>query len=214
MAIKKTYIDDSDTETALVKLSEYLTNTAVPKYFSKVENADGLISCYTNDDFLMMTIEYPLSPTGVTIHTRNNTSFSTKLNSTTKVFANAYQCVNGISLQISNTANQLFGLTITKDEAENTAIVLINSLYPAFSNQISTYIINENSDVFNPIKTATYDSDNFAKTVLAPLVVLGSDGNYTPNVFLQLFAHNTEQGILDIEGVKYLSNGLWCVKDK
>ena len=76
------------------------------------------------------------------------------------------------------------------------------------------YIINENSGELRSIKTALYDSYNFVKTVLAPFVVAGNDGNYTPDVFLQLFGHNTEIGTLDINGKKYFSNGLWCIRDE
>lgn len=219
MAIKRTYIDDENTETALAKLSEYLTKTAVPKYFSKVESSDGLISCYTDNDFLMMTIEYPLHTKGVTIYTKNGTSVNirTALSTYTR-FGCAYECVNGISFKVnsSGTSNYPFALTITKDESGNTVVIAENNLRPSSSssNTVSVYIINENSDETSPLRTVRYDAVAFSKTVLAPLVVNGSSGNYAPNVFLQLFDHNNEQGTLDIGGVKYFSNGLWCVKDE
>lgn len=217
MAIKRTHIYDENTETALAKLSEYLTKTAVPKYFSKVENTDGVVSCYTADDFLMMTISYPLSSAGVTIHTRNGTSINIKTGSSTYTkFSNAYECINGISFQISSSSNLSPAFSITKDYAGNTVIVSTSNFRILLSSDgtTSTYIINENSGAINPIKTVRYDAYDFVKTVLAPLVVAGNNGDYTPNAFLQLFGHNTEHGTLDINGVKYFSNGLWCIRDE
>ena len=94
MAIKKTHIDYENTETALVRLSEYLTKTSVPKYFSKVENTDGVVSCYTADDFLMMTVEYPLNTKGVTIYTKNGMSVNIRTGSNSyPQFYCAYECV-------------------------------------------------------------------------------------------------------------------------
>lgn len=219
MAIKRTYIDDGNAETALVKLSEYLTTTAVPKYFSKIESSDGVISCYTDNDFLMMTIEYSLQAKGVTIYTKNNTSVNIRTGSTNYTrFSCAYECVNGISFKVNpySASNYPSSLTITKDESGNTVIIAESDLRPSYlpSTAVSVHIINENSDEINPLKTARYDAVGFSKTVLAPLVVNGSDGNYTPNVFLQLFEHNNEQGTLYIDGIKYFSNGLWCIKDE
>ncbi len=217
MAVERIYIDDENTETALEKLSEYLKKTAVSKYFSKVEINEDVISCYTDNDFLMMTIGYPLSTAGVTVYTRNGTFLNIKTGSSSYTkFSNAYECINGISFQINQTttSNHPFAFTITKDETENTTIVLTNNLRISSESTVSTYIINENSGAINPIKTVPYDAHDFVKTVLAPFVVAGDNGNYTPDVFLQLFGHNTEQGTLDINDVKYFSNGLWCIKDE
>ncbi|MDE5620902.1 MAG: hypothetical protein K2I80_10405 [Ruminococcus sp.] len=219
MAIERTYIDDENTETALFKLSEYLIKTAVSKYFTKVENKDGVISCYTADDFLMMTIEYPLNSAGVTVHTRNGTSFNIKTGiSSFPHLSYGYRCNNDISFKIvssSGSTNYPFALAVTKDESGNTVIIAEDNLRPSPSaSSTPVYIINENSDAINPMRAVRYDMPDFVKTVLAPLVVAGSSGNYTPDVFLQLFGHNTEQGTLDIDGVKYFSNGLWCIKDE
>ncbi len=43
MAIKRTHLDDGNTDTSFIKLSKYLKKTAVPKYFSKVESSKGVI---------------------------------------------------------------------------------------------------------------------------------------------------------------------------
>ena len=215
MAIKKTYIYDENAETALSKLSEYLNKTAVPKYFSKVENTDGVISCYTDDNFVMMTIAYPLNSAGVTVYTKNGTSVDLKTGSSSYTkFSNAYECINGISFQISSSSNLSPAFSITKDNDGNTVIVTTSNLRIPSDATASVYIINENSGELRSIKTALYDSYNFVKTVLAPFVVAGNDGNYTPDVFLQLFGHNTEIGTLDINGKKYFSNGLWCIRDE
>lgn len=219
MAIEKTYIYDENSDTALAKISEFLT-TAVPNYFSKVENENGIVSCYADNDLLMMTIEYPMNTKGLTIYTKNGTSvnINTGNNSYPKI-GYGYTLKNGISLQIvASSAGAIFpfALAITKDEEENTVIIAENRLVPSISANtvIPIYIINLNSDEIEYLKMIRYSSSNFKKTVLVPFVVLGSKGNYTPNAFLQLFNHNNEQGTLEIDGVKYFSNGLWCIKDE
>lgn len=70
MAIEKTYIYDENSDTALAKLSAFLTEKTVPDYFSKVEN--GIISCYTGNDSLIMTIEYPIDTKGLNIYTKKS----------------------------------------------------------------------------------------------------------------------------------------------
>ncbi len=220
MAIKRTHLDDGNTDTSFIKLSEYLKKTAVPKYFSKVESSDGVISCYTDNDFLMMTVEYSLSSAGVTIYTRNGMSVNIRTGSSSYLrFYCAYECGSGISFETTHTngaSKPQPSLTITKDESGNTVIISEDKLHSSSSSStvLPIYIINENSDEISPLRTVRYNAVAFSKTVLAPLVVNGSSGNYTPNVFLQLFDHNNEQGTLDIGGVKYFSNGLWCVKDE
>lgn len=220
MAIEKTYIYDENSDTALAKISEFLTTTAVPKYFSKIENSDGVISCYADNDLLMMTIEYPMNTKGITVYTKNGTSVNINTgNNNCQKISYGYTLKNGISLQIvASSAGAIFpfALAITKDEEENTVIIAENRLMPSASAGVTipVYIINLNSDEIEQFKVVRYSSSNFKKTVLVPFVVLGSKGNYTPNAFLQLFSHNNEQGTLEINGIKYFSNGLWCVKDE
>lgn len=217
MAIERTYIDDANTDTAFTKLYDYLGTPAVQDYFSNVENSGTVISCYSND-ILIMTIEYPMSSKGVTIYTRNGTSvnINTGISSSPRL-SYGYKCSNGISFKIvsSGGTDYPFALTITKDESGNTVIIAENNLRPSLSTSaVPVYIINSDSDEISPLRLVRYSAPNFSKTVLAPLVVPGSNGNYTPNVFLQMFGHNTEQGTLDIGGIKYFSNGLWCIKDE
>lgn len=219
MAIKRTYIDDENAETAIAKLSAYLTATAVPKYFYKIESSDGVISCYADNDFIMMKIEYPLYTKGMTVYTRNNTSANSRTGYANYAqFSYAYECANGISFKVgsSGASSYPFALTIAKDDSENTVVIAESNLRPtSLTNvSVSVHIMNEDSDEINPLKVTRYDAVNFSKTVLAPLVVNGSNGNYTPDVFLQLFDNNNEQGMLNIGGIKYFSNGLWCVKDE
>lgn len=211
--IKRTYIGDTSVETSLENLAEYLQKVTVLKYFSKIEIDNSLISCFV-DDFCIMTIGSPAT-VGVTVKTKNNTSIniSTGTTSYTK-FSYAYECNCGVALKMNGSS--VFGLAITKDESENTTIIMENKLYcvSSASNPAPIYAMNANSDEISPIRIVRCETPSFAKTTLAPFVVSGGDGNYTPNVLLQLFEHNTEQGVLDIDGVKYFSNGLWCVKDE
>lgn len=211
--IKRTYIGDTSADLSLENLAEYLQKVTVPKYFSKVEIDSNLISCFV-DDFCMMTIG-TANATGVTVKTKNNTSINiaTGSSSYTK-FSHAYECNCGIALKMNGSS--VFGLAITKDVSGNTTIIIEGKLYssPSSTAVIPIYIMNVNSDEINPIRTVRYGTPGFAKTTLAPFVVSGGDGNYTPNAFLQLFEHNTEQGLLEINGVKYFSNGLWCIKDE
>lgn len=212
--IKRTYIGDTSTEVVLENLAEYLQKVTVPKYFSKVEIDSSLISCFV-DDFCMMTIGN-LASVGVTVKTKNNTSLNIATGSSTYTkFSHAYECNCGVAIKIPGSSVN-FGLAITKDEAENTTVIIEGKLYstPSSSTLVPIYIMNENSDEVSPMRVIRYGTPGFAKTTLAPFVVSGGDGNYTPNVLLQLFEHNTEQGVLEINGAKYFSNGLWCIKDE
>lgn len=214
--IERTYIYDSDTETALANLAEYLEKNAVPRYFTKIESSEGIISCYINDlEFLK--IGYPLSTAGVTICTNNNTSLNIATGSgSTLRFEYAYSCSHGLMFKVQNSSDYPFAFAITKDDSENTTIIVENKLYTFASSSSSTtmYILNSNSGEISPFRVVRYKSLSFAKTTLAPLVVSGGAGNYTPNAFLQLFEHNTEQGSLEVNGERYFSNGLWCIKDE
>lgn len=219
MAIVRTYINDSDNETALAKLTEYLQKNAVPEYFSKVENSEGTVSCYIENDILMMTVKYSMYSDGLNIYTKNNTSVNIRTSSSGYTRLNyAYKCGKGIFLGIGTNSGDTYpcALAITKDDAENTTIIAENHLTPSTSSSsvIPIYIINSESDSISQLRAVRCATPDFSKTVLLPFVVLGSKGNYTPDVFIQFFEHNTEQGTLEIDGIKYFSNGLWCIKDE
>lgn len=218
MAIEKTYIYDENSDTALAKLADFLAKKAVLDYFSKVENENGIISCFTENDSLMMTIEYPMNTKNLTIYTKNSTSVNINTgNNNYQKFGYGYALKNGLALQIASaTATFPFALAVTKDDEENTVIIAENRFIPAISANATSpiYIINFNSDTIEQLKVIRYSCSNFEKTALVPFVVLGGKGNYTPNAFLQIFRHNSEQGTLEIDGVKYFSNGLWCIKDE
>lgn len=214
MAIEKTYIYDENSDTALSKLGDFLAKKTVPNYFSKVENENGIISCYTENDSPIMTIEYPMNTKGITIFTKNGTSININTgNNNCSKFGYGYALKNGLTLQIMTFP---FALAVTKDDEESTVIIAENRFIPAISANTTSpiYIVNFNSDTIEQLKMIRYSCSNFEKTALVPFVVLGSKGNYTPNAFLQIFGHNSEQGTLEINGVKYFSNGLWCIKDE
>ncbi|MDE5582795.1 MAG: hypothetical protein K2J08_03725 [Ruminococcus sp.] len=219
MAIERTYIDNTDIDTALAKLAEYLQKKAVPEYFSSVESNEGVISCYTENNFLIMTIEYPMNSKGVTIYTKNGTSVNINTTSSGQQrFGYAYKCDGGVLFNIRTTTGDTYpcAMAITKDDTGKTVIIAEYRLVPSASttSNVPVYVVNPDSDSITPVRLARCATPDFSKTVLAPFVVLGTKGNYTPNVFIQLFEHNTEQGTLEIDGVKYFSNGLWCVKDE
>lgn len=50
-------------------------------------------------------------------------------------------------------------------------------------------------------------------TGLCPMAV-GDTENYTPDVFVMVYAQNRSEGILTIDDITYWSNGLWCIKDE
>ncbi len=219
MAIERTYLYGSSTTTAAAKLHEYLNTNAVPTYFDRIELNSDTVSCYVGEvELLKIKMFLNGSGNGVTITTENGETVNHGVGGTAAHFQYAYNCNNGISFAAALNSDVVF--TITKDNAGNTTLIYdvvsggnyLSTVKNSSSNKNQIYVVNKNCQ---SIFYKSFDCTNNGEqaTMFCPLVV-GDTKNYTPNAFLMPYAEYTTQGTIDVDGCKYISNGIWCVKDE
>ena len=218
MSIVRTNLYDStSTENTNNNLYNYLLENAVPEYFDSVtkDEDNNYIVCTVNGNpFLKL-------PTGsgrIQIVLGNNVIFEGSTVGNT--YGYAYKLAHGILLGAYSSSYAEYYrsiFTICKDDENNTVVILDKQNF-VFSASPSKYIMAFNSSTTSGKYPLIYfnllDSSNIAgKTVLCPIAV-GDTQNYTPNAFYMPYAQNRSEGILSIDGVKYYSNGIWCIKDE
>lgn len=209
MSVEKTYLYSSSSITGMQKLYDFLQANAVPEYFDSVQKESSGVKCYIGShDFFFFGLAQGADK-GIKIK-QNNGSVLTLQTSGYMYMNYGYKCANGLSFSIidGSTANKQ-SITFTKDDSGNTVVITTSNLKISSSNTL--YVINASTG--NTISKTFACADNCGCTSLAPLVV-GDTPNYTPNAFLIPFAQNISECILHIDGIKYLSNGLWCIKDE
>lgn len=221
MAIERTYIYADDQAGAAQKLYDYLMANAVPDYFDSVSlnTEEGYVSCYSGEfEFIRIYSYLASSSGGIIIYTDNGflrvyTSLAAAGSSTH--FEYAYKCANGISfdIRVHSSLKGKIQFTITKDDEGNTAVILEKNLNTTVtaSGYNNIYCINQKTGSF--LYRILNLQGGYQKTAMAPFVV-GDTPNYTPDAFLISYAQNTDDGIIDINGTRYISNGLWCVRDE
>lgn len=199
-------------------LYDFLTSNAVPKYFDNVVNDNGTITCYVGN-IAFLIIQSTASPLKITVTTKWGFTRQFTLNS--RYFMTAYLCSKGITLAVDNNYAPAF--TICKDVSGNTTLVYCEALNIAsVGNTSNVWSINVNTTspvLQNAYQTVTVAGrGDFIKTVLAPILVNGNDGDYIDDVRLIITAQFTMTGnylrTWVIDGVDYFSNGLWVVKDE
>lgn len=219
MAIERTHIIYSTLAAeAATNLAEYLNTNAVPKYFDKVELNTDAVSCYVGEvELLKIKMFLNQSGSGVTVTTENGETITLTGTSTNAQFQYAYKCNNGISFA-QELASDIV-LTITKDNEGNTTIIFVSSSSGSYLNMAKNstsgynklYVVNKKSQsIFYKFFYCLNRGEQL--TVFCPLPV-GDTAAYTPDAFLMPYTQFTSHGVIDVDGCKYLSNGLWCVKD-
>lgn len=209
----------SDYTTSAAGLYDLLTSIAVPDYFTSVVNDSGTIKCYV-DNVLLLAIRSTVSPLQITITTK--WGFIRTFNCASNRYLQfAYTCKHGITLCCDNGLAPF--LTICKDTNNNTTLVYTETnTIAAVGSSNSVFSVNANSttpNLANAYQTViTPGRGDFVKTVLAPILVNGNDGDYTDDVRLIVTAQFIMTGnylrTWVIDGVDYFSNGLWVVKDE
>lgn len=219
MAIVRTNLYDStSTENTNNNLYNYLLENAVPEYFDSVTKSEDntYIICTVNGNpFLKL----PISSGRIGIVLGNNLIFE-GMNSG-GMYGYAFKMKHGIFIGgYGSSYRKYFAplLSICKDDENNTVVILDgNHFITSTSSDYITRSFNASTTSSDyPYTTVRYGntSSNIAgKTVLCPIMV-GDTANYTPNAFYMPYAQNRSEGILSIDGVKYYSNGIWCIKDE
>lgn len=130
----------------------------------------------------------------------------------------AFVCSGGIAFSFRGTdgiGEKPVGMALTKDDSGNTIIITHNNLCPSDGENVvyttsESYIRQQETTILNG------DSVNIAPAAaLCPFLVYDPNAaRYTPDVGFFAYRRYTEPGDTIIGGVRYLSNGLWCVKDE
>lgn len=213
MAIIKTYIYNADEATSSQNILNYLQANAVPDYFDSVELDGNCVLCKVGEHELLKI--YPnltQSGGGYQVYTTTGTALWINSNSSYMRHAYAYKCKHGISITFIDTSATAAMLTIAKTKAGVTAIVAPNSLSVSSAAAVSTLCaVGLNS---GPPAAMSAKNSITPLTVLAPVPTSGPEEDYVDGVYFLPFCQTRETGLLDVNGTKYLSNGIWCIKDE
>lgn len=229
----------TNTGTAADKLAEFLDEYAVPEYFDSVEVGPAAtgqgawdVVCKVSDTDLLAfnfindgTTAARQSSVNVAVKTADGQSLNLTVADrvddvgTYGTLYFAYACTHGLSLSATPTGPAI--LSITKDNAGSTVIVfnLSNT-----SNQLGLHIGEPTDTNRNKLYAISADSTGLLYTeprvteylgqlmALCPIPVADTD-KHTQGVMFMPITQYTTPGLLDIGGVRYHSNGLWCVQD-
>lgn len=203
-----------DLSATLQLLYEYLIANAVPKYFDSVtiQSDKSYLSCFIGGvEFLR--IENNTAKVIVTTSEGTTMTFVSSSAGSPRCFSTAYECSEGITFNLRGKLNEQrasisTSMTITKDSAGNTTIICAEDMTLASN---TAFVI--------PSSAMTITSFTFVKqtsklTALTQIPTCCSEGTFLPNVYLLSFTQNTTRSIITINDIQFLSNGVWCVRDK
>ncbi len=224
MAIEKTYLYNSNMAENMQNVYNYLLENAVPEYFDSVAISEDkfTVSCYIGENKFIeikkvhSNNQANLSYICVYINTVSATIGCCVDGGKPVFITYAYKCGNSISFCASesytDTMNKRIKFTITKDNVGNTAIVCMAN-YQIVTGEGKTnkiYTGSKNSNILSFF--ACLNSVGQILTAKIPFFV-GNTENYTPDVFIMPYTEYSTSGILEMDGVHYVSNGLWCCKE-
>ena len=225
MAITKTNLNADDLGTIANNLYNYLNENAVPDYFDSVTISGTTVSCIKGGKTIL-TFSYPGSY--MNLKFTGLKEFNHRTVASFEFISTAYKCNNGFLLDGSTSSGTSYNcpIVLTKDNAGNVTIGTLE-IKKGASGEIQCkknatnllYVLNEKTDFQTYNQVYFVDDANCRQnyqTAIVPLPVCSSAGGncYTPNAFLMPFTQVAETGKIDINGVKYLTNGLWCIKDE
>lgn len=209
--IETTYIYSTDNSGLLA----WLQANAVPTYFDSVvadETTSSTIHCYTGEHELL-TIG--LSSKGSTQFTATNAesiSMSCSHNYGGYNARYGYKCAGGLAISAGTGSAQYIPVFITKDSSGNTTVISSTQI----STQKAAYPISCADVVTTLLSISTDTTTGSAATTVVPFACGNGVGEtrYTPNAFYMPTAQYSGIGKLMIDGVAYLSNGAWLLKDQ
>lgn len=209
MAIETTYIYSVDHSGVLAWLQE----NAVPRFFDRVEADGTTVNCYVGDTVLLQ-ISIATNKSQYTIKTAAG-STSTVNNTMTGGYVNyGHKTACGLALAIGIEATSSYiGLFITKDSAGNTVIVKGSSAIGNFSSSVQAISAPDVKSLPVSFTQAT----GAAATILAPFLCGCAEGEcrHTPDAFyMPVVQYSGISGAIVIDGVRYLTNSVWALRDE
>lgn len=223
MAITSTYINND-----MTVLTTFLQQM-VPEYFASVaySEASNAITIKDADDNIIFVIRYLSYPIGyeLTAYCKNGGSFtSTCATSTSAKVGNiqrAYLCNNGALIGITHGGGAAYGaILIAKTNNNETAFVFTYATSGNWGN-LTSFSKSACAVAFSddePIPSFSFYSNNRSQTLLVPFFTNPEIGkvSWTPNAgFLEAGQYySMGYGTLTLDGVNYLTNGYWAIKDE
>lgn len=208
MAIEKTALySDFDT------FYEWLNENALGVYFDTVQKDSYKIYCKCGEkNFITFTDELADSSFGIIIETLSGSElkvYSYSLKDTG--YAYGWKTNSGLALAFE-TGNAKFTAPcffITKDNLGNTAVIRERDFF-AYSSYNVAAETQKSFSLDNYLEIIPRES---SMTSLCPIVISEAEGSFTPNVFCTPYTQYSGEAILEINGTKYLSNGVFVMKD-
>jgi|GEM_PF-5306546 hypothetical protein len=212
MSIEKTALNGS-----IETLCKWLKSNALGVYFDEItlDSSDGKnkVICKTGGiDFLAFYEDVTKSNGGILV--KNKVGESTKIESSIAMtYGYGYKLGGGLMISFRSSGGSFTEprIAVAKDNSGNTTIVAERTIMTESGSVYNMGVYNPDSQPLGRLsipKTANIT----ALTSMCPFVVCGQEASYTPDVFYTPFTQYTGEAVYDINGTKYLSNGIFAMK--
>ena len=219
MAITQTYLN-----TSIAELKTFL-GTLVPDYFASVEYTDNNntgITCKDSDGNTIFTVAVDNGSWTYTAYA-DSENFVSKTSSYAKPVY-GYVCNNGAMIVCANNAiSDATGIrgsvVISKTNNDKTGFIISGALSSSASDLYNNVVTGVWGDVIPLTSNYSYSSGvtNHTQTQMFPFVTHCALGekSYFPNAFFIPVAQTRAVfGELVADGVSYVTNGYWAIKDE
>lgn len=199
MAITKTYLNSD-----MTALQTFLNDSGL---FDSVTLDDSTVTCQDADGNTLVTFAKNGNQATVTLYA--SASVSQSISHQSAPFTYGYSCSNGLLLQ-SSSGNYAGYELITKTNNDKIAIVSSST-----ASATNAYAIAWGDAA--PLSNFQYTENVRNQTIVCPFATNSAEGtvSYTPNAGFMPFGqyYNMGYGKIIIDGVTYLTNGHWVIKD-
>ena len=219
MAITQTYLN-----TSIAELKTFL-GTLVPDYFASVEYTDNNntgITCKDSDSNTIFTVAVDNGSWTYTAYADSENCVSKTSSYAKPVYG--YVCSNGAMIvcavnAISDATGIRGSVVISKTNNNKTGFIISGALSASASDLYSNFVTGVWGDVTPLTSNYSYGSGvtNQTQTQMFPFVTHCALGqkSYFPNAFFIPVAQTrTVFGELVADGVSYVTNGYWAIKDE
>lgn len=219
MAITQTYLNSSIAELKL------FLGTLVPKYFASVVYTDDTntsVTCKDSDGNTIFTVAVDNGSWTYTAYADSQNFVSKTSNYAKPVYG--YVCNNGAMILGANSAiSDATGIrgsvVISKTNNSKTGFIISGALSSSASDLYNNVATGVWGDVIPLTSSYNYGSGvtNHTQTQMFPFVTHCALGqkSYFPNAFFIPVAQTrTVFGELVADGVSYVTNGYWAIKDE
>lgn len=221
MSITQTYLNVSISE-----LKTFL-GTLVPDYFASVEYTDNNntgITCKDDDSNTIFTVAVDNDNWTYTAYADSENYVSKTSSYAKPVYG--YVCNHGAMILGAGSANTFSDATgirnsvvISKTNNDKTGFIISGALSSSVSDLYNNFVTGVWGDVIPLTSSYSYSSGvtNQTQTQMVPFVTHCALGekSYFPNAFFIPVAQTrTVFGELVADGVSYVTNGYWAIKDE